>query len=262
MPTTPPSTKRRPSRSRSESPIFLSSSALTHPPNARHSRRRFLDDLATGAPYPGMPRPICSPDQLTEVQLKTCFDLLHACGRATDEAATLETTRASVDGFLDAVFRDWRWDGPEKQEGGEKEKEREGVERPELEFVVEAGVVAGTICTDITASLSYSCNPPTLKLDFTTPDPLTQQPQPFCPLARPELIRWRPDSPVPWRDSLRKTLAGKMVSKLHRHNKHLAVWHARKLIRGWSRGSVCLGPGVGEMGFVGREAVCSILGAL
>lgn len=84
-----------------------------------------------------MPRAISSADQLTEVQLKRFFDILHACGGATDEQATRLTTRASVDGFLDAVFNDWASDC----EGG--------LVKPELDFLVEAEVVAGTICSKL-----------------------------------------------------------------------------------------------------------------
>ncbi|KAG6012455.1 hypothetical protein E4U54_007526 [Claviceps lovelessii] len=263
----PTSTSQSPIKrsARSDSPIFLASSVLFPPQDAKQSRRRFLERLSAGVPYPGTPKPIPSPDQLTEVQLKKCFDMLHACGRATDGGATLETTRASMDGFLEAVFKDWRWDADE------------GMVKPELEFLVEAEIVAGTICTtpsdhpdsstchasttcsaEITASVSYSCNPPVLKMEFTMLDPFTGQPEAFCPLGRTD-IRW---VDVPWRESLRKTLTGKLVAKLHRHNKHLAVWHARRLIQGWSRGSVYLGPDVGEMGFMGEEAASLILVAL
>lgn len=57
-------------------------------------------------------------------------------------------------------------------------------------------------------------------------------------------------------------LAGKILSKLHRYNKQLAVWQARRLIQDWSKGSVCLGPEVGQMGFLGEEAVSLVLVAL
>ncbi|KAG8411059.1 hypothetical protein J3458_016170 [Metarhizium acridum] len=118
----------------SESPVYLSSIAVVTPEEARQARERFFDALGCADPHPGMQRAISSADQLTEVQLGRLFDMLHACGAATDERATLLTTRASVDGFVDAVFNDWRSD-----------KEGDLV-KPELEFLVEAEVVAGTIC--------------------------------------------------------------------------------------------------------------------
>lgn len=84
-----------------------------------------------------MPRTISSADQLTEVQLKRFFDILHACGGATDEQATLLTTRASIGGFLDAVFNDWASDC------------EAGLVKPELDFLIEAEVVVGAICSKL-----------------------------------------------------------------------------------------------------------------
>ena len=129
---------------RSESPIYLASSALVTPDEAKQARQRFFDALGSGDQYPGMEKAISSADQLTEVQLKKCFDVLHACGAATDDRATLETTRASVDGFLDAVFNEWSSAKGRKQ-------------RPELDFMVEAEVDAGLICSKPFTSPSHSC---------------------------------------------------------------------------------------------------------
>ena len=128
-----PSPGRRIKRSRgSESPVYLSSSVLVSPEDAREARQRFFDALEAGDAFPGMGRPVSSPDHLTEVQLKTLFDVLHACGSATDDQASLAATRASVDGFLDAVFHSWT--------------SADDMARPELDFLVEAEVVAGRIC--------------------------------------------------------------------------------------------------------------------
>lgn len=118
----------------SESPVYLSSIAVVTPEEARQARERLFDALGCADPHPGMRRAISSADQLTEVQLGRLFDMLHACGAATDHQATLLTTRASVDGFVDAVFNDWRSD------------KEDDLVKPELEFLVEAEVIAGTIC--------------------------------------------------------------------------------------------------------------------
>ncbi|KAG8409300.1 hypothetical protein J3459_017607 [Metarhizium acridum] len=209
-----------------------------------------------------MQRAISSADQLTEVQLGRLFDMLHACGAATDERATLLTTRASVDGFVDAVFNDWRSD-----------KEGDLV-KPELEFLVEAEVAAGTICVTpdhhrdvggcrvsdtcnavVSAVVSYSCNPAMLKVEYTVVDPFSGQPEAFCPLWRKD-IRW---AEAGWKDTLRQTIEGKLVSKIHRYNKHLAVWHARKLIQDWSKGSISPGPNASTLGFIGRDAVAWVV---
>lgn len=79
-------------------------------------------------------RVIKSPDDLGKAELLKCFEILHACGKATVPDATLATTRKSIEGFLDAIFNGWR-----------NEQEVELI-RPPLEFAVEAEVVAGQIC--------------------------------------------------------------------------------------------------------------------
>lgn len=89
-------------------------------------------------------------------------------------------------------------------------------------------------------------------------DPFTRQPESFCPLGRTD-IRWtKPD----WRDTLRQTLEGKLVSKVHRYNKHLAIWHARRLIQDWSKGSVSMGSDLDSLGFMNRSAAALVLVAL
>ncbi|KHN97485.1 uncharacterized protein MAM_04500 [Metarhizium album ARSEF 1941] len=227
---------------RSESPICLSSIARISPEEAKRARQRVFDNLGCGDPHPGMPRAISSADQLTEVQLGRLFDMLHACGRATDEQATLLTTRASIDGFVDAVFNDWN-------SGNE-----EGMVKPELEFLVEEEVVAGTICV-VSALASYSCNPAMLKMEYTVVDPFSGQSEAFCPLWRND-IHW---AQTGWKDTLRQAMEGKLVSKIHRYNKHLAVWQARKLIQSWSKGGISSGPDPDRLGFIGREAAKTVL---
>ncbi|OAA36449.1 hypothetical protein NOR_07528 [Metarhizium rileyi] len=247
----------------SESPVYLSSVALVTPEEAKQARRRFFDALACGDQHPGMPRTISSADQLTEVQLGRLFEMLHACGTATDNEATLSRTRASIDGFVDAVFNDWTSD------------KEDGLVKPELEFLVEAEVVAGTICVTpdthqdvascrassstcnalVSAVASYNCNPAMLKVEYTMLDPFTGQPEAFCPLWRRD-VRWAESS---WGDTLRQTIEAKLVSKIHRYNKHLAVWHARKSIQHWSRGGISPGQSVGALEFMGRDAAASVL---
>ncbi|KAG5981787.1 hypothetical protein E4U55_002565 [Claviceps digitariae] len=248
---------------RSDSPIYLSSSMIDS--LELRARHYFLDELSAGAPYPGTPKLISSPDQLTEVQLKICFDILDACGKATDKDGTLKTTRADIEEFLYSVFKDCRWDA------------EEGLVWPELDFMVEADLVVGMLCTtpslhstfsacfdsstcsaEITASVFYDCDPAMLKMEFTMLDPFTDELEAFCPLGRTD-IRWLD---APWREALRKTLAEKLFGKLRCYNKDLAVFHARKLIHGWRKGSMCLGLDVREMGFMGKEAVSLILMAL
>lgn len=278
----------------SESPVYLASCALVSPEEAKQARQRFFNELENGNDFPGMKKAISTADHLTEVQLKKCFDILHACGSATDDRATLGTTRASIDGFLDAVFNEWTSD-----------KDFD-VPKPDLDFLVEAEVAAGRVCGKIlalmlanslrvqylcenesmaqltcgwiivspsqhhdtaaclasdvctsfvTAVATYSCNPAMLKLEFTMVDPFTRQPEAFCPINRKD-IRW--DS-SPWCQTLQQTLEGKIMSRIHKYNKHLAVWHARKLIRDWSKGDVSLGLGIDDIGFLDRDTASVVL---
>lgn len=102
---------------------------------AKTEREQFFDALETAAEFPGTRREIGSPDDLERAELRLCFALLHECGRATDGAATLATTRQSIEGFLEAVFKDWN--------SGVAD-----VPKPELDLVVGADVVAGRICSE------------------------------------------------------------------------------------------------------------------
>ncbi|UNI16571.1 hypothetical protein JDV02_002997 [Purpureocillium takamizusanense] len=235
----------------------MSSTTTTSP----EARQRLFDALEKGErSAAAMTKPIASPEQLTEVQLTRCFDILHACGRATDTQATLATTRHSIDGFLEAVFQDWSSETSDE------------LLRPELEFMVDAEVVAGRICVspskhitisdctsarppctvEVAASAAYSSNPAMLKQELLTTDPFTRQPEATCLLGRGD-VRW---VSTDWKATLRQTLLSKVVAKAAKFNKHLAIWKARRLIVAWSRGCVEVGVGDAEdeeAGFVGRE---------
>ncbi|POR35299.1 Uncharacterized protein TPAR_04496 [Tolypocladium paradoxum] len=240
----------------SSSPIYVSSTPHISAEAARDARKRLFDALEKGDRYPGMRRRISCADGLSEVQLGRCFEILHACGRATDLGATLEKTRQSIDGFLEAVFNDWT------------SESAADLVQPELEFLAEAEVVAGRICltpdkhpdisaccssgickVDISAAASYSCNPAMLKLEFSMVDPFTGQPETFCPIGRGD-IRW---AATDWARNLKQTLLSRMVSQLHKFNKYLAIWQARKLVAAWAKGSVSMGVEAADIGFLGRD---------
>ncbi|KJZ73415.1 hypothetical protein HIM_07209 [Hirsutella minnesotensis 3608] len=241
----------------SESPIHVYTAPLTSTVLSQQRRALLFDSLARGDSHPGVARPILSVEHLTEQQLSKCFEILHACGTATDLEATLAKTRASVESFLDAVFNDWS-----SSKAGE-------LLRPELEFFIEAAVVAGRICVspdrhenmeackqskickaEVSAVATYSCNPAMLKVEFSMVDPFSNVPETICPLGR-EDIKW---VTTDWHDSLGQTLQNKIISKIHKFNKHLAVWQARKLIQAWSKGSLSMGCDARNMGFLGRDA--------
>jgi hypothetical protein len=61
-------------------------------------------------------RVITSPDDLERPELKQCFEILHACGRATNKEATLATTNESIEGYLRAIFKDWDSGAPMSDE--------------------------------------------------------------------------------------------------------------------------------------------------
>lgn len=123
------------------SPISITSSPSRSVTSGSSSRKKvklerdgFFDALEAASEYPGEEVKISGADDLSRAQLKKCFDILHACGKATDPSASLATTRQSIDGFLEAVFNEW-------DSGKAKD-----LPRFELDFLVEAEEVAGRIC--------------------------------------------------------------------------------------------------------------------
>lgn len=126
------SVKRRRS---SASPISIAS---TPPRRAardlKSGRDRLFDAMAAENDYPGRPMAIQSADDLSEVQLGKCYEILHACGSATDPNANMSKTRQSIDGFLDAVFNEW------------SSRKAGNLPRSELDFLVEAEVLVGKLC--------------------------------------------------------------------------------------------------------------------
>lgn len=79
-------------------------------------------------------RVIAGPDDLYQYELRQCFDILHACGQATQKYASLATTRKSIEGFLTAIFNGF--DGADEKPP----------DKPEMSFSVEASAPVGRIC--------------------------------------------------------------------------------------------------------------------
>lgn len=124
-------------RRSSPSPISIASTPPQRAPATRRpktERDRLFDAIEAGDAYPLEAVPIKSADVLNEAQLKKCYEILHACGSATDPNASMAKTRQSIDGFLDAVFNDW------------SSRKAGSLLRSELDFLVEADVVAGRLC--------------------------------------------------------------------------------------------------------------------
>lgn len=109
---------------------------------SKRARDEFFDALVAGNPSAKdiiITRTIEGPDDLEKPELLRCFDLLHACGRATQPDATLSTSRKSIEGFLEAIFNGWK-------PGGGTVASGEKMVKPELDIHVDAEVVAGNIC--------------------------------------------------------------------------------------------------------------------
>ncbi|KAL6876828.1 hypothetical protein J3F83DRAFT_422538 [Trichoderma novae-zelandiae] len=260
---TPQRTVKR--RRTSASPISIASTPPRRAPRRLKTERdRLFDAIEAGNDYPLEAVPIKSADDLNEAQLKKCYEILHACGSATDANASLTKTRQSIDGFLDAVFNDW------------SSRKAGSLLRSELDFLVEADVAAGRVCArpqehanagdcdsssfcaaTVSAVATYCSNPPMFKLEFSLVDELSGQPESFCPISRRD-VRWADGD---WMQELRRNLQAKVVAKIHKHNKHLAIWQARKLVGEWAKGSLSMGEETRNMGFLERaEADVAVLG--
>ncbi|KAM6517822.1 hypothetical protein FSOLCH5_006590 [Fusarium solani] len=114
--------------------LVSSRSPSPAPRSTKRSRDRLFAALQLGNPLIRGPRTITTADHLDELELKRCFEILHACGAATDPNATLMSTRDTMEGFLDAVFKEWT---------GNFEDE---LPKPAMDFVVREFVSVGNIC--------------------------------------------------------------------------------------------------------------------
>ena len=106
----------------------------------KRARDEFFDALVArnsdAAPDAPLTRAISSPDDLEKAELLRCFDLLHACGRATQPDASLSTTRKSIEGFLEAIFNGWSAGGSTPED----------LVKPVLDVNVDAEIPAGKVC--------------------------------------------------------------------------------------------------------------------
>ena len=100
----------------------------------KSSRQKLFAALENGNPILREPRTIKSPDDLDESELKRCFEILHACGSATDEETSLTKTRETIEEFLEAVFKDWSTD------------KHQNLKKPVMDFVVREAIAVGKIC--------------------------------------------------------------------------------------------------------------------
>ncbi|PHH90270.1 hypothetical protein CDD83_4105 [Cordyceps sp. RAO-2017] len=231
------------------------------------SRRKQLFDALADFHQFGMKKggPITCADDLDWTQLAKCFDVLHACRQATNENASLMTTRLRVDDFVNDIFVDWTSDTPSPN-------------RLDLfpDFEVEAKVVAGRICHHekthasaaaciaaksrcqiLQAVATYICRPGQLNFDFQWYDPEddTCGPGPILPVGASDLEWEKTD----WAVKLKETIWKRIMKATHEHNKGLALLQVRKLIRWWSKGSpqdeMEMDMDADELNFLGRKDV-------
>lgn len=65
-------------------------------------------------------------------------------------------------------------------------------------------------------------------------------------------VRWEEGD---WMADLRRSMKRTCINKVHRYNKHLAIWYMRCLVSGWAKGSIGMGKDVEVFSFVAKEAV-------
>ncbi|VUC24402.1 unnamed protein product [Clonostachys rosea] len=255
-------------RMRSEAPD-TPTTAVSHAPieslgSSKRSRDLLFDSVVANNESAEFHRTIQSPDDLGKAELLKCFEILHACGRATVPDASLAVTRKSIEGFLEAIFNGW---------ANDQEKE---LTKPLLEFRADADVVAGHICgfphehsdtsncatsneckAEFSAIASYSTETPSLKIEFVLSKQVEgEDPVVLSPLMRRDM-RWLETE---WPQDLRTELKRKIMGRLHKHNKHVALWKARKLVQGWIKGDPT-DISVGGSEFLGpQEADAAMMG--
>lgn len=127
--------------------ISVNSDGPAGPRSSKTSRQRLFEALEHGNSIGRTPRNIRSADDLEELELKRCFEILHCCGTATDATATLKTTRETIEDYLDAVFKDWSANNDDD------------IEKPVLDFTVREAVAVGKICgASLCCVVTYFCS--------------------------------------------------------------------------------------------------------
>ncbi|KAM0234222.1 hypothetical protein ACHAPO_006605 [Fusarium lateritium] len=182
---------------------------------------------------------------------------------ASDKDVTFVETRLTMEEFLKAVFKDW------------SANDEEEMTKPKMDFVIRGHLKVGYICsqpsdhrtfsactessnceTPVFGIATYRTLPAQLSISFTTEEPSPRPKEPlqglFCPIQRHD-VRLKDGND--WVVQLRENMMSSCEKRVARYNKRLAVWHARVLIREWSKGSICMGRDVEVLSFVLKEAI-------
>ncbi|KAF7548717.1 hypothetical protein G7Z17_g6877 [Cylindrodendrum hubeiense] len=191
----PAFTPRRVKLERSDEPMLISSRSPSPPTRSnKRSRDRVFTALEHGDHLLRTPRSIATADDLDEVELKRCFEILHACAVATDPTATLKSTRETMEGFLDAVFKDWTGNAADEPA------------KPVIDFVVREHVGVGNICEQpgshrgakscadaptcravVYVMATYRSRPAQLEIGYCLNEPSSEQCELFCPMERDDI---------------------------------------------------------------------------
>lgn len=191
----PASKPRRFKRERSGDPILISSRSPSPSPRSnKRSRDRVFTALEHGDPFLRTPRSIITADDLDEVELKRCFEILHACAEATDPTVTLTSTRETMEGFLDAVFKEWTGNEPDEPA------------KPVMNFVLREYIGVGNVCEQpgshrgakscadaplcravVYVMATYRSRPAQLEIGYCLNEPSSEQCEFFCPMERDDI---------------------------------------------------------------------------
>lgn len=266
----PPSTIPSPVKEEYSEPELNANDTV--PRSAAVSRQRLFAALEAGDYFLRPPRPITSADDPDGLELKRYFEKLHACHVATELDATLVSTGRTMEDFLEAVC------------------EEDSLEKPRLQFVAREFLQVGNDCgknllywvgimptflgepsnhqtvsacedslscqTPVYGIATYCSYPAQLSISFSTHGPPRRSSEPlqglFCPMERTD-VRFQDEQN--WMAELRQNMKKACLKKVHMHNKRLAVWYVRILVRGWAKGSIWMGKDVKVLSFVPHGAV-------
>lgn len=56
-----------------------------------------------------------------------------------------------------------------------------------------------------------------------------------------------------WFEQLMDGVEDACLTKINRHNKHVAIWHVRDMIQQWAKGALVLGDNIGALAVVRAE---------
>ncbi|KAG9251794.1 uncharacterized protein F5Z01DRAFT_676678 [Emericellopsis atlantica] len=245
-------------------------------------RRAFFNTMVESAPDDQtISRILTSPDDLERAELKHCFEILHACGSATNKDATLATTNESIEGYLRAIFKNWDSGAPVSDEFEASPGDVE--ELRDIKVQVSAGMLCSNqpqhksakacyesdTCTcELLAQAQLDMKDNSLRLNYITIDPRAPPPtvRKYMPCrlgvtaTTPPKLLWK--TTPPWRAELMETIEEGVTREVHRVNKLYAVWLGRKVVAAWAQGQEYKCGVGGRWGYMGTADIKAMIKAL